>query len=69
MINADKETLINEIKHLISVDGTSTDINPKYLEYFEMDELEEIRDELIHKKNDTDTFRKNYVDELYDKLS
>ena len=69
MINADKETLINEIKHLISVDGTATHINPKYLEYFEMDELEEIRDELIHKKNDSDAFTKNYVDELYDKLS
>ncbi|MDB2405311.1 hypothetical protein N9W00_00050 [Arcobacteraceae bacterium] len=69
MINVDKETLIDEIKHLISVDGTTTDINPKYLEYFEIEELEEIRDELIHKKDDKDTFTKNYVDELYDKLS
>ncbi|MEA3512106.1 MAG: hypothetical protein U9R37_00745 [Campylobacterota bacterium] len=64
-----KELLIEEIKSLISVDGTSIDINPNYLEYFSFEELEEIKDTLINKKNNINSFTKEFIDELYDKLS
>ena len=64
-----KEELIEEIKHLISVDGTETQINPKYLEYFTLDELLEIREDLLSKKMNVIETTKEYVDELYEKLS
>ncbi len=68
-INNDKLNLINEIKHLISVDGSSTVINQSYLEFFEIDELEDIKNELEHKKDNKKEFAKEYVNELYEKLS
>jgi len=64
-----KLELIDEIKHLISVDGTVTHINPKYLEYFELDELEEIKVELLTKKQNKNEFTTNYVNELFEKLT
>ncbi len=69
MIDQDKIELIEEIKHLITIDGSAIDINPNYLEYFELEELEDIKKELLQKKEDSKTFSKNYVDELYEKLS
>ena len=66
--NTTKEELIDEIKHLISVDGTSTQINSNYLEYFTQEELLEIKDDLIHKKMNVVESTKEYVDELYEKL-
>jgi hypothetical protein len=68
-MNNDKIILIEEIKHLISVDGSNTDINSKYLEYFEIDELENIKIELLSKKEKKKEFTKKYVDELYDKFT
>jgi len=64
-----KEELIDEIKHLISVDGTKTEINPNYLEYFEQEELLEMREELILKKLNSVETTKEYVNELYEKLA
>ena len=66
--NTTKEELIEEIKHLISVDGKSTEINPNYLEYFSEDELCEMKEELINKKLNVLESTKEYVDELYEKL-
>jgi hypothetical protein len=62
-----KEELITDIKHLISVDGTSIDINPNYLEYFEFDELIEIKDQLEFKKDKNSSISNDYLDELYEK--
>jgi len=45
-----REDLIIQIKHLISVTGEEVDINPKFLEYFQDDELKETRDNLRSKK-------------------
>jgi len=66
--NSTKEELIEEIKHLISVDGTSTEINSNYLEYFTQEELIEMKDDLINKKMNVIESTKEYVDELYEKL-
>ena len=60
-----KQDLIDEIKHLISVDGSEIDINPHYLEYFEIEELQDIRDELLNKKIHQDKISNDYLDELY----
>jgi len=64
-----KTELIEEIKHLISVDGTETEINPNYLEYFEIEELTEMKEELILKKLNSVETTKEYVNELYEKLA
>ena len=64
-----KNELIEEIKLLISSDGSTTEINPNYLEYFSLEELEEMKDDLIFKKENIVASTKDYVDELYEKLS
>ena len=64
-----KDQLIEEIKHLVTVDGTSIDINPNYLEYFELEELQEIKDTLVYKKVHHDEISKEFLDELYEKCS
>ncbi len=42
----EKEELLKTIEKLLSFDGNETVINPDYLQYFTLDELEKIRDEL-----------------------
>ncbi len=64
-----KLELIEEIKQLISVDGTTIDINPNYLEYFELEELEDIKQQLLNNKSNVNSFTKGYVEELYEKFS
>ncbi len=64
-----KLELIEEIKQLISVDGSSIDINPNYLEYFELEELEDIKQQLLNNKSNVKDFTKGYVEELYEKFS
>ena len=61
--------LIEEIKMLISSDGSTIEINPNYLEYFTLEELEEMKSDLIFKKENIVASTKEYVDELYEKLS
>jgi len=69
MENIIKNELIEEIKSLITVDGTKTEINPNYLEYFTLEELEEMKTDLLSKKENIIASTKEYVDELYEKLS
>jgi len=69
MGDLNKYELIEEIKLLISVDGTETQINPNYLEYFTVEELQEMKSDLIFKKENIVASTKEYVDELYEKLS
>ncbi len=64
-----KNELIEEIKSLITSDGTSVDINQNYLEFFTLEELEDMRNDLIFKKENIVETTKEYIDELYDKLS
>ena len=63
-----KIELIDEIKHLISVDGAETEINPNYLDYFTQEELMEMKKDLLFKKMNVVETTKEYVDELYEKL-
>ncbi len=67
MESTDKLSLIDEIKHLISVDGATTQINPNYLEYFDIEELEDIKVQLLGRKLDQESISKDYLDEIYDK--
>jgi hypothetical protein len=69
MNDTTKLELIEEIKQLISVDGSSIDINPNYLEYFELEELEDIKQQLLNSKSNVKSFTKDYVEELYEKFS
>ena len=65
----EKTELIEEIKTLISIDGERVDINSNYLEYFEYEELEEIKKELLAKKESIKDTTKEYIEELYEKFS
>ena len=63
-----KEELIRDIKVLIStVDEETVEINPNFLDYFQIDELESMKEQLIRRKNNIreDTF--DYLDEIYEK--
>ena len=57
-----KEELMNEIKSLISSDETAVNINPDYLEFFTLEELEEIKENLIKSKK---TDNSKVLDEIY----
>ena len=39
-----------------------------YLEYFELEELVDIKDELLRKKQTIEASTKDYVEEIYEKL-
>jgi hypothetical protein len=59
-----KEELLEEIKILIGSDGSTTHINPDLLNYLQIEELIDIRDNLIRSKQDysdmlDDIFEKN----------
>ena len=63
-----KEDLINEIKELIKTSQEDTvEINPNYLEYFQEDELVDIKNELLFKKSLISETTSNYLDEIYEK--
>lgn len=61
-----KEQLIEEIKKLISVDGSKVHINPNYLEYFEIQELQQIKEQLLEIKTTHKNTSKDYLDEIYE---
>jgi hypothetical protein len=56
-----------QIKHLISITGEEVQINPKFLDFFQYDELLEIRNNLEDKKINFDKIANKYLDELYQK--
>ena len=63
-----KEQLIEEIKNLIKINPEEIiDINPAFLEYFQEEELIEMRDLLELKKRENSSTNSNYLDELYEK--
>jgi len=64
-----KEELIEEIKTLISCDGSTTDINPNYLEYFELDELISIKDQLVYKKTNQKNHLEPFLDDIFKSCS
>lgn len=63
-----KEELIKEIKELIKVSNEdSIEINPNYLNYFEEEELSDIKKQLLEKKSSKSSVSSGYLDELYEK--
>ena len=60
-----KEELISEILSLIN----TNDFNPNYIEYFEIDELIEIRDLLLGKKEQNKKPSRDLIDDIFDKCS
>ncbi|HFU76183.1 MAG TPA: hypothetical protein ENK66_08060 [Arcobacter sp.] len=66
----EKLELIEEIKTLIDTNSNSiTQINMKYIEYFELDELKSIRDDLLGKKNNSQQESNDFLDEIFNKCS
>ncbi len=64
----EKEKIIEEIKVLIaSTKGDNIEINPSFLEYFQVEELIEIKEQLIVKKNKIRENTLEFLDEIYEK--
>ncbi len=68
MMDGEKIALIEEIKKLIAIGEESIEINPNYLEYFELEELENIKEELLLKKQNIKDSTASYIEEIYTKL-
>ncbi len=66
----EKNRLIKEIIELIDKNGSSkTDINPNYLEYFEMEDLIDMKDGLLRNSEDFKKDNNNFLDEIFSKCS
>ena len=63
-----KQEIIENIKRLIKINPEETiEINPNYLEYFDVEELLDIQKQLEYKKNNISKISNNYLDEIYQK--
>ena len=63
-----KKEIIENIKKLININPEdSVEINPNYLEYFDVEELLDIQKQLEYKKNNISKISNNYLDEIYQK--
>lgn len=63
-----KEELIKEIKELLKITpADKIEINPNYLNYFEEDELLDIKNQLLGRKENITKITSNYLDEIYEK--
>lgn len=69
MNKINKEDLLTQIKVLISSNNKILEFNENYIEYFEIDELLEIRDILLNKKEQNETPSKDYLDEIFNNCS
>lgn len=63
-----KEKLIKEIKELLKItDNEKIEINPNYLNYFEEEELVDIKKQLLARKEKFSETSSDYLDEIYEK--
>ena len=63
-----KKEIIENIKKLIKINHEdSIEINPKYLEYFELEELLDIQKRLEYKKENISKLSVDYLEEIYQK--
>ncbi|MCG3678325.1 hypothetical protein L5F07_03540 [Aliarcobacter butzleri] len=61
-----KKQLIEDIKELLKINQDEiVEINPKYLDYFEEEELLNIKDKLESKKREINKISNDYLDEIY----
>ncbi|MDD2698683.1 MAG: hypothetical protein PHF17_07790 [Arcobacteraceae bacterium] len=66
----EKQLLIEEILELINKNGSEkTDINPNYLDFFEMEDLISIRDGLLVNSENFQKESNDYLDEIFTKCS
>ena len=63
----EKEYVIEEIKSLISTTGEQVEINPKFLDFFDLEELYDIKENLLRKKEQFRENNKEYLEEIYEK--
>ncbi|WP_320034175.1 hypothetical protein [Halarcobacter sp.] len=64
----EKKEIIEEIKSLISTTGEdSIEINPNYLEYFQLEELISIKEQLLLQKSKIKETTSLFLDEIYEK--
>ncbi|ADG93530.1 MULTISPECIES: hypothetical protein [Arcobacter] len=63
----EKEYVIDEIKTLISSTGEKIDINPKFLDYFDLEELYDIKENLLSKKENFRENNKDFLEQIYEK--
>ena len=63
-----KKEIIENIKELIKINPEDNiEINPKYLEYFDIEELLDIQKKLEYKKENISKLSVDYLDEIYQK--
>jgi DNA replicative helicase MCM subunit Mcm2 (Cdc46/Mcm family) len=63
-----KKQIIEKIKELIKINPEdSIEINPKYLEYFDEEELLDIQKRLEFRKENISKLSVDYLDEIYQK--
>ena len=63
-----KTQIIENIKKLIKINPEENiEINPNYLEYFDVEELLDIQKQLEYKKENISKISNNYLDEIYQK--
>ena len=63
-----KNEIIENIKKLIKINPDETiEINPNYLEYFDVEELLDIQKQLEFRKDNISKISNNYLDEIYQK--
>lgn len=63
-----KTQIIENIKELIKTNPQeSIEINPNYLEYFDIEELLDIQKQLEFRKKNISNISNNYLDEIYQK--
>jgi len=68
-ITQTKQELIDEIKALIDNSENKVEINIKYIDYFELDELVEMRDMMKFKKENRTKETSDYLDDIFSKCS
>ena len=63
-----KTQIIENIKELIKINPEENiEINPNYLEYFNVEELLDIQKQLEYKKENISKISNSYLDEIYQK--
>ena len=63
-----KTQIIENIKKLIKINPEENiEINPNYLEYFDVEELLDIQKQLEFRKENISKISNNYLDEIYQK--
>ncbi len=66
--NLEKTELIEDIKNLIKINPEETiEINPNYLNYFELEELIEIKKKLSYKRENFQEENAEFLEDIYNK--